>query len=65
MLGTLVLTLDNNPAGNMDDADCGIGFVDVLTTGATGTKGINAQVALLISIVGQLIGRRQDRNRTG
>ena len=44
MLRTLVLALNNNTSRKMSDTNRGIGFIDMLTTGSTGSKGINTQI---------------------
>ena len=44
MLRALVLTLNDNPAGNMGNAHGGIGRVDVLAAGASRSIGVNAQI---------------------
>jgi hypothetical protein len=44
VLGSFVLTLDDNVCGQMGDSDCGTGLVDMLTAGAAGPVGIDPQV---------------------
>src|SRR5690606_24371496 len=44
VLRTVVLTLHHDAAGFVRNTNCRIGFVNVLTTGATGAVGVNTQV---------------------
>ncbi len=62
VLGTLFLTLDDDPGRQVSDADRRVGLVDVLAAGARGAVGVDAQVGR-IDFHGRLLVRlRQDRH---
>ena len=63
VLRALILTLDDDAAGQMGDADGGIGLVDVLASGTGGAKGIDPQVSRVQVDFFDLILFRKNRDR--
>ena len=65
VLGAIVLALDDEPGGQVSDSHRRIGLVDVLSPGARGAEGVDAQVRRIDRYVGDWIcfGKHSHRAR--
>ena len=65
MLAASVLALGHDAGGQVGDTHCGVSFVDVLSTGAAGAEGVDAQVRRVDLDGLRFVGFGQHRHRAG